>query len=132
MLRPYLESSHFIVRVNHESLLWILELIKSTKRLARRRFGLVEFDFEFIHRARLYNEAAATLSRLPQKVSEKKKLNTKFDGNLPEYWIVKLISEPSRVSKVNDDEVRQLLTSEEMQDARANDVWNWSLKEVLE
>jgi RNase H-like domain found in reverse transcriptase len=45
-LRPYLESRHFVVRTDHNSLRWVLNLADAQGRLARWRLRLLEFDFE--------------------------------------------------------------------------------------
>jgi hypothetical protein len=45
-LRPYLEGKHFVIRTDHNSLRWVLNLSDAHGRLARWRLRLLEFDFE--------------------------------------------------------------------------------------
>jgi hypothetical protein len=63
-LRPYLESRHFVVRTDHNSLRWVLNLADAQGRLARWRLRLLEFDFEVQYSPGASHHAADTLSRL--------------------------------------------------------------------
>jgi RNase H-like domain found in reverse transcriptase len=45
-LRPYLEGQNFIIRTDHHSLRWVLNLSDAQGRLARWRIRLLEFDNE--------------------------------------------------------------------------------------
>jgi RNase H-like domain found in reverse transcriptase len=63
-LRPYLEGKHFVVRTDHNSLRWVLNLAEAQGRLARRRLRLLEFDFEVQYAPGKEHHGADTLSRL--------------------------------------------------------------------
>jgi RNase H-like domain found in reverse transcriptase len=63
-LRPYLESRHFVVRTDHNSLRWVLNLADAQGRLARWRLRLLEFDFEVQYSPGASHHAADTVSRL--------------------------------------------------------------------
>jgi RNase H-like domain found in reverse transcriptase/Reverse transcriptase (RNA-dependent DNA polymerase) len=45
-LRPYLDGKRFVIRTDHNSLRWVLNLADAQGRLARWRLQLLEFDFE--------------------------------------------------------------------------------------
>ena len=63
-LRPYLEGKHFIIRTDHNSLRWVLNLADAQGRLARWRLRLLEFDFEVQYAPGKEHHGADTLSRL--------------------------------------------------------------------
>jgi transposase InsO family protein len=63
-LRPYLEGKRFIVRTDHNSLRWVLNLSDAQGRLARWRLRLLEFDFEVQYSPGKEHHAADTMSRL--------------------------------------------------------------------
>ena len=63
-LRPYLQSRHFVVRTDHNSLRWVLNLADAQGRLARWRLRLLEFDFEVQYSPGASHHAADTVSRL--------------------------------------------------------------------
>jgi transposase InsO family protein len=63
-LRPYLEGQRFLVRTDHHSLRWVLNLADAQGRLARWRLRLLEFDFEVEYAPGKEHHAADTLSRL--------------------------------------------------------------------
>jgi RNase H-like domain found in reverse transcriptase len=63
-LRPYLEGKHFVIRTDHNSLRWVLNLAEAQGRLARRRLRLLEFDFEVQYAPGKEHHGADTLSRL--------------------------------------------------------------------
>jgi hypothetical protein len=46
-IRPYLEGQRFLIRTDHHSLRWLLNLSDAQGRLARWRLRLLEFYFEF-------------------------------------------------------------------------------------
>ena len=64
-LRPYLEGEKFLIRTDHHSLRWVLNLADAQGRLARWRLRLLEFDFEVAYYPGKDHHAADTLSRLP-------------------------------------------------------------------
>jgi RNase H-like domain found in reverse transcriptase len=45
-LRPFLEGQRFLIRTDHHSLRWVLNLADAQGRLARWHLRLLEFDFE--------------------------------------------------------------------------------------
>jgi transposase InsO family protein len=63
-LRPYLEGQRFLVRTDHHSLRWVLNLADAQGRLARWRLRLLEFDFEVEYAPGKEHHAADTMSRL--------------------------------------------------------------------
>lgn len=50
MLCFYVEGSRYIVKTDHRSLKWFLDVKESAGRIARWRLRLMEFDFEVQHR----------------------------------------------------------------------------------
>ena len=64
-LRPYLEGQRFLIRTDHHSLRWVLNLSDAQGRLARWRLRLLEFDFEVEYSPGKEHHGADTLSRLP-------------------------------------------------------------------
>lgn len=67
MLRPYLEGSEFKIRTNHQAPRLILAPKEFTVSLARRRFCLLEFDFEVVHRLGVCYQTANAILQLPKK-----------------------------------------------------------------
>lgn len=67
MLWLYKEGSKFKLRTNHQALIWILDLVEVTRRLASWCFRLLKFDFELGHRPGVYNQPADAISRLSKK-----------------------------------------------------------------
>ena len=63
-LRPYLDSSRFTLRTDHEPLRWILNIAEPSGRLARWRLRLAEFDFEVQYRPGRQHNLADGMSRL--------------------------------------------------------------------
>jgi RNase H-like domain found in reverse transcriptase len=63
-LRPYLEGQRFLVRTDHHSLRWVLNLADAQGRLARWRLRLLEFDLEVEYAPGKEHHAADTMSRL--------------------------------------------------------------------
>jgi hypothetical protein len=63
-LRPYLEGKKFLIRTDHHSLRWVLNLSDAQGRLARWRLRLSEFDFEVQFSPGASHHGADTLSRL--------------------------------------------------------------------
>jgi hypothetical protein len=64
-LRPYFEGQKFLIRTDHHSLRWVLNLADAQGRLARWRLRLLEFDFDVAYSPGKGHHAADTLSRLP-------------------------------------------------------------------
>jgi RNase H-like domain found in reverse transcriptase len=63
-LRPYLEGMRIIVRTDHHSLRWVLNLADAQGRLARRRLRLQEFEYEVQYLPGLSHHGADMMSRL--------------------------------------------------------------------
>mgnify|MGYP003551043187 FL=1 len=63
-LRPYLEGQMFLIRTDHHSLRWVLNLADAQGRLARWRLRLLEFDFEVEYSPGKEHHAADVMSRL--------------------------------------------------------------------
>jgi hypothetical protein len=63
-LRPYLEGQKFIIRMDHHSLRWVLNLSDAQGRLARWRLRLLEFDFEVQYSPGREHHGADMMSRL--------------------------------------------------------------------
>jgi hypothetical protein len=64
-LRPYLEGKKFLIRTDHHSLRWVLNLSDAQGRLARWRLRLLEFDFEVEYSPGKEHKVADPMSRLP-------------------------------------------------------------------
>ena len=70
-LRPYLEGQRFLIRTDHHSLRWVLNLADAQGRLARWRLRLLEFDFEVEYSPGKEHHAADVMSRLsPSPLAE--------------------------------------------------------------
>jgi RNase H-like domain found in reverse transcriptase len=63
-LRLYLESRNFVVRTDHNSLRWVLNLADAQGRLSLWSLRLLEFDFEVQYSPGASHHAADTVSRL--------------------------------------------------------------------
>jgi RNase H-like domain found in reverse transcriptase len=63
-LIPYLEKQKFIIRTDHHSLRWVLNLSDAQGRLARWRLRLLEFDFEVQYHPGALHLGADMMSRL--------------------------------------------------------------------
>jgi RNase H-like domain found in reverse transcriptase len=63
-LRPYLEGQTFIIRTDHHSLRWVLNLSDAQGRLARWRLRLLEFDYEVQYHPGALHHGADMMSRL--------------------------------------------------------------------
>lgn len=50
--------------MDHNALLWILNIADATRKLARWRLKFLEYDFEILQRAGLKHQAATALSGL--------------------------------------------------------------------
>jgi hypothetical protein len=62
--RPYLEGQKFIIRTDHHSLRWLLNLSDAQGRLARWRLRLLEFDYEVQYHPGALHHGADMMSRL--------------------------------------------------------------------
>lgn len=60
--RPYLAGYRFTVVINHSSLRWLHNLRDPTGRLARWALGLLQYDYEIIHRKGALHHAPDALS----------------------------------------------------------------------
>jgi RNase H-like domain found in reverse transcriptase len=63
-LRPYLEGQKFIIRTDHHSLRWVLNLSDAQGHLARWRLRLLEFDYEVQYHPGALHHGADMMSRL--------------------------------------------------------------------
>jgi hypothetical protein len=61
----YLYSNEFLLVTDHQSLKWLMESDKLTRKLAWWALMLIEYDFKVVHRAGLVNMDADGLSRNP-------------------------------------------------------------------
>jgi RNase H-like domain found in reverse transcriptase len=82
-LRPYLEGNHFVIRTDHNSLRWVLNLADAQGRLSRWRLRLLEFDFEVQYAPGKENHVADTLSRLRPSDSFLSEPPTPVDTEIP-------------------------------------------------
>jgi RNase H-like domain found in reverse transcriptase len=64
-LRPYLEGKRFVIRTDHDSIQWVLNLADAQGRLDRWRLRLLEFDFEVQYSPGKAHHGKDTMSRLP-------------------------------------------------------------------
>jgi RNase H-like domain found in reverse transcriptase/Reverse transcriptase (RNA-dependent DNA polymerase) len=63
-LPPYLEGQRFLIRTDHNSLHWVLNISDAQGRLARWRLRLLEFNFEVEYSPGKEHHGADTMSRL--------------------------------------------------------------------
>jgi RNase H-like domain found in reverse transcriptase len=63
-LRPYLEQQNFIIRTDHHSLRWVLNLSDAQGCLARWRLRLLEFDYDVQYHPGALHHGADMMSRL--------------------------------------------------------------------
>jgi RNase H-like domain found in reverse transcriptase/Reverse transcriptase (RNA-dependent DNA polymerase)/Integrase zinc binding domain/Integrase core domain/Chromo (CHRromatin Organisation MOdifier) domain/Retroviral aspartyl protease len=88
-LRPYLEGKRFVIRTDHHSLRWVLNLSDAQGRLARWRLRLLEFDFEVQYSPGRAHYGADTMSRL-QSTDEEISIATKsVDTDIPCFTLEK-------------------------------------------
>lgn len=66
VFRPYLLGKRFLLRTDHASLTWLLNLKDTEGQLARWLLCLQEFDFEIRHRSGTSHTNADALSRHPK------------------------------------------------------------------
>ena len=63
-LRPYVERTRFVVRTDHSSLQWLLNISGDNARLVRWRLRLSEFTFDIQYKPGKVNQVADALSRM--------------------------------------------------------------------
>ena len=64
MLRPYLHRDRFTVRTDQHALRWLLNLTDVSRRLARWRLRLAEYEFEVKYRPGIKHQLADGMSHL--------------------------------------------------------------------
>lgn len=62
LLRSYVEEVGFTIRMDHDTLKYILDLTERTDRHAFWRLRLSESDFDLVHRADIKHKAVDALS----------------------------------------------------------------------
>jgi len=65
LLRPYLEGQEFLIRTDHSSLRWLLNMDSAQGRVARWLLRLSEFRYKVCTRPRREHHCADAMSRLP-------------------------------------------------------------------
>jgi len=65
LLRPYLEGQEFLIRTDHSSLRWLLNMDSTQGRVARWRLRLSEFRYKVCTRPGREHHCADAMSRLP-------------------------------------------------------------------
>lgn len=80
MFQPYLDRSHFVVYTDHQTLRWMLNLEKSTGRLARWEQRLLGSDLEKVHRLGDYRQTRDTMLRLSSRNVEEELDSIGEDG----------------------------------------------------
>jgi hypothetical protein len=104
-LRPYLEGHRFVVRTDHNSLRWVLNLADAQGRLARWRLRLLEFDFEVHYSPGASHHGADTLSRLRSTDPDIAAPDTAVDTDIPCFATL-LDAPPRDPSLVARDDLR--------------------------
>jgi len=66
LLRPYLEVQEFLIRTDHFSLRWLLDMDNDQKRVAHWRLRLSEFRYNVCTRPGREHQCADAMSRLPK------------------------------------------------------------------
>jgi RNase H-like domain found in reverse transcriptase len=82
-LRPCFEGKHFVIRTDHNSLRWVLNLADAQVRLARWRLRPLEFDFEVQYAPGKEHHGADTLSRLRPSDTSLAEPPTAVDTEIP-------------------------------------------------
>ena len=85
LLRPYLEGAPFVIRTDHDSLRWLLNIADVSGRLARWRLRLSEFDFEVVHRPGVKHQAADALSRMQTNGEDASRMDDEIPCFLAEH-----------------------------------------------
>lgn len=91
----------------------------------------MEFDFEIVHRPEKYHKVADSMFQLPQKASGNEKKVVDVDDNIPLNCVFGQASKSNTVSSKYEDNVGPLSNTEEMMEAKANDMLCKNLKIVL-
>ena len=69
-MRDYLESYHFVILTDYQSLKWLDNIENPSGRLARWAMELSQWDYEIRYRRGMDNTVADALSRQPLPVCE--------------------------------------------------------------
>jgi RNase H-like domain found in reverse transcriptase len=77
-LRPYLEGQKFLLRTDHLSLRWVLNLSDAQGRLARWRLRVLEFDLKVEYSPGKKHHGADTMSRLQTELEVQPPLYTEI------------------------------------------------------
>jgi RNase H-like domain found in reverse transcriptase len=96
-LRPYLEGKHFVIRTDHNSLRWVLNLADAQGRLSRWRLRLLDFDFEVQYAPDKEHNGADTLSRLRPSDRSLAEPPTAVDTEIPCFGV----SRPTPISDLH-------------------------------
>lgn len=134
LLKPYQEESHFSIKTYQQALRWILDLKKTTGRLARRRLRLLKFHFKIVCRLRKYHEITEAMSRLPHKVADTTQENADGNDYIPAYCMIGRMGELNSVPGTYEDDVGPLHAWKTLMEAQANNVlspnFRWVQKRV--
>jgi RNase H-like domain found in reverse transcriptase len=101
-LRPYLEGQKFIIRTNHYSIRWVLNLADAQGRLACWRLRLLESDFEVQYALGRGNHGADTMSRL--RAEDAQPVDGLVDTEIPCF----MVSPDEEPSLIHVKDVREL------------------------
>jgi RNase H-like domain found in reverse transcriptase/Integrase zinc binding domain len=82
-LRPYLEGRRFVVRTDHHSLRWVLNLADAQGRLARWRLRPQEFDFEVQYLPDRSHHGADLMSRIDSTDPTLRDTSSPVDTEIP-------------------------------------------------
>jgi RNase H-like domain found in reverse transcriptase len=81
--RPYLEGQKFIIRTDHHSLQWVLNLSDAKGRLARWRLRLLEFDYEVQYHPGALHHGADMMSKLRSEEPAISEPTDEIDTDVP-------------------------------------------------
>lgn len=95
--RPYLYGRHFVVKTDHNPLVWLSKLKEPNSRLTRWRLKLEEYDFEVIYKKGKENKVADALSRI--------EINTK------QVDTESVVANVNETPEISDEELSQLISS---------------------
>ena len=68
--RHYLLGKHFLIRTDHNSLIWLTRFCHLKGQLVRWLEGLSQYDFKILHRKGVEHENADALSRIKDPLKE--------------------------------------------------------------